>query len=197
MIDKGFISVFILALFLTFSVMATAVYATSTDQQLNFLADWKIVDLTQPLTADMPIWPGDPNFEMTPWATYEKDQYYINKLSIGEHSGTHWGTPNTFIEGGRSAEMFTINELVVPAAVIDIRQKAEKDVDYRLSIDDVKNWEKQHGREIPAGSVVILFTGWQDKWHDSQAFLGIDDKEILHCSNSRTALKASNSAKYF
>lgn len=65
------------------------------------LTDWQVFDLTQPLTPDIPIWPGDPAFEIEPWATYEVDYYFINRISIGEHSGTHWGTPNTFIEGAQ------------------------------------------------------------------------------------------------
>ncbi len=141
---------------------------------------WNVVDLTQPLTDNIPIWPGDPRFELTPWATYEKDQYFINRISIGEHSGTHWGTPNTFIKGARSAEMFAAHELVAPAVVIDIRKIAAGDVDYRLTVDDVKAWEKKEEKSISYGSVVILFTGWQEKWNDPKAFLGIDDKDTLH-----------------
>ncbi|SCY76630.1 cyclase family protein [Desulfoluna spongiiphila] len=139
-----------------------------------------IVDLTQPLTPHIPIWPGDPAFEVAPWATYEKDQYFINRIAMGEHSGTHWGTPNTFIKGARSAEMFDARELVVPAVVIDIRQHAEKDTDHRFSIDELKAWEKAQGKNILPGSLVILFTGWQDKWHDPEAFLGTDKEKTLH-----------------
>jgi kynurenine formamidase len=142
------------------------------------LTDWQVIDLTQPLTETIPIWPGDPEFVIEPWATYEVDYYYINKISIGEHSGTHWGTPNTFIEGARSAEMIPAAELVVPAVVIDIRDRAE-DVDYRLTVDDITAWEAENG-EIPAGSVVILFTGWQDKWDDPAAFIGADAEGVLH-----------------
>lgn len=143
------------------------------------LVDWQVIDLTQPLTPDIPIWPGDPAFEIEPWATYEVDYYYINRISIGEHSGTHWGTPNTFIEGGRSAEMIPAAELVVPAVVIDIREQGAQDADYRLSVDDVAAWEAENG-EIPAGSVVILLTGWQDKWADPAAFIGEDADGVLH-----------------
>ncbi len=143
------------------------------------LTDWQVIDLTQPLTPSMPIWPGDPEFVIEPWATYDVDYYYINRISIGEHSGTHWGTPNTFIEGGRSADMIPAEELVVPAVVIDIRDKAMQDVDYRLTVDDIRAWEAAHG-EIPTGSVVILFTGWQDKWDDPAAFIGEDAEGVLH-----------------
>ncbi|MEO8612469.1 MAG: cyclase family protein, partial [Chloroflexota bacterium] len=97
--------------------------------------DWKVVDLTQPLTTSIPIWPGDPAFEVEAWASYAKDGYFINRISIGEHSGTHWGTPNTFIEGARSADQIKPEELIAPAVVIDIRDTAAKDADYRLSVD--------------------------------------------------------------
>ncbi len=143
------------------------------------LKDWKVVDLTQPLTTNIPLWPGDPQFEVEAWASYAKDGYFINRFSIGEHSGTHWGTPNTFIEGGRSADQIKPEELVIPAVVIDIRDQSAKDADYRLSLDDVKNWEKANG-EVPVGSLVILYTGWQDKWSDSKAFLNLDKDGVLH-----------------
>ncbi|GAB4428038.1 MAG: cyclase family protein [Anaerolineae bacterium] len=143
------------------------------------LTEWQVIDLTQPLTPAMPIWPGDPEFIIEPWATYEEDYYYINRISIGEHSGTHWGTPNTFIEGGRSADMIPAEELVVPAVVIDIRDQAGQDVDYRLTVDDIRAWEATNG-DIPAGSVVILFTGWQDKWDDPASFIGEDADGVLH-----------------
>ena len=143
------------------------------------LKDWKVVDLTQPLLTTIPLWPGDPQFEVEAWASYAKDGYFINRFSIGEHSGTHWGTPNTFIEGGRSADQIKPEELVIPAVVIDIRDQSAKDADYRLSLDDVKNWEKANG-DIPEGSLVILYTGWQDKWNDPKAFLNLDKDEVLH-----------------
>lgn len=142
------------------------------------LQDWQIVDLTQPFTPDLPLWPGDPAFEVEAWASYDTDGYFINRIAIGEHSGTHWGTPNTFIEGARSAEMFTAEELVVPAVVIDVRAQSA-DVDYRVSIEDITVWEEANG-EIPAGSVVILLTGWQDKWDDPASFLGTDADGVLH-----------------
>jgi kynurenine formamidase len=143
------------------------------------LTDWQVIDLTQPLTLTIPIWPGDPAFEVEAWASYANDGYFINRISIGEHSGTHWGTPNTFIEGARSADLIPAKELVVPAVVIDLRTQAQADADYRLSLDDITTWEAEHGT-IPAGSVVILWTGWQDKWGDPAAFLNQDADGVMH-----------------
>lgn len=131
---------------------------------------WRVVDLTHPLTATMPLWAGDPSIEIQPWASYGQEGYMINRLIIGEHSGTHWGTPNSFIPNARSADQFTAQELVVPAVVLDRRESAAPNPDYCLSLADVEAWEARHGL-VPSGSLVILFTGWQDRWSHSPSFL--------------------------
>jgi len=135
------------------------------------LKQWHVVDLTHPLAPDMPVWPGDPPFEQAPWTTYEKTGYLSHRFSIGDHGGTHWGTPNTVISGGRSADQFSADDLVLPAAVIDIRVQAAANADHRLSVADITAWERINGR-ISAGSLVILFTGWQDRWKNPRKFLG-------------------------
>jgi len=143
------------------------------------LRNWQVVDLTQPLRPTIPIWPGDPPFEIQAWASYAQDGYFINRISIGEHSGTHWGTPNTFIEGATSADAVPVRNLIVPAVVIDIRNAAAQNPDYRLSMADVRAWEQVNGK-IPAGSLVILYTGWQSKWNNPTAFLNQDSQGVLH-----------------
>ena len=45
--------------------------------------------------------------------------------------------------------------------------------DHTLTIADVLAWEQQHG-EVTAGSVVLLYTGWQHKWSNSSAFFNRD-----------------------
>ncbi|MCP4118809.1 MAG: cyclase family protein [Desulfobacteraceae bacterium] len=143
------------------------------------MAPWKVVDLTHPLDDNIPIWPGDPEFKLASHASYEKDGYLTSRMVVGEHSGTHWGTPNTFIKGGRSADMFTAEELVVPAVVMDIRAIAGHDRDYSLTVEAVTAWERENGR-IPRGSVVVLFTGWQERWNDPEAFFGMDGDNGMH-----------------
>ncbi|MDP5339297.1 MAG: cyclase family protein, partial [Nodularia sp. (in: cyanobacteria)] len=69
--------------------------------------------------------------------------------------------------------------LVLPGVVIDICEAAAINADYALTIADVLAWEKKHG-EITAGSLVLLHTGWQDKWLDKTAFLNPDAEGIMH-----------------
>jgi kynurenine formamidase len=154
-------------------IVAISLMLQARQSAIAALPKWKIVDLTHPLTPTIPIWSGDPAIEIKPWAAYTKEGYLINRITIGEHSGTHWGTPNSFIPGAKSAEQFTAAELLLPSVVIDIRQQASQNPDYQLSLADIQAWEAAHGK-IPARSLVILFTGWQDRWADPARFFNTD-----------------------
>jgi kynurenine formamidase len=66
--------------------------------------------------------------------------------------------------------------------VIDVARQAAADPDYRLTPADVEQFEGEHG-PIPAGSIVLLRTGWSTRWPDARAYLGDDrpgDASNLH-----------------
>ncbi|HQJ27309.1 MAG TPA: cyclase family protein [Thermoleophilia bacterium] len=140
----------------------------------------RVVELSQPISPDIPLWPGDPAVVFKVVATMDKDGYYLRSFSIGEHSATHMNAPNSFVEGSpEDITSYPAEQRVVPAVVVDVRPQCAEDADYRLSRDDVLAWEKEHG-EIAPGSVVLMLTGWQDLWDDPQAFLNLDDQGELH-----------------
>jgi kynurenine formamidase len=76
-------------------------------------------------------------------------------------------------------EQLPVRNLIVPAAVIDISGRAKRDADSAVTIDDVKAWEKNHGR-LPRGSAVFMYSGWDVKAGDPQAYLGTDKSNTLH-----------------
>lgn len=144
-----------------------------------FFAACRVIDLSQPLHTGIPLWAGDPEIELETWASYAQNGYFIQRLSLGEHSGTHWGTPNTFLEDGRTVQQFSAQDLFLPAVLIDIRSQCLHNVDYQLSVDDIDIWEQQHGLISP-NSLVIIYTGWQDKWATPLHFFNIDADGIAH-----------------
>jgi kynurenine formamidase len=139
----------------------------------------KIVNLSHVIDANIPIWPGDPIPTFETVANIDPDGYYLRKLSIGEHSATHMNSGNSFFAGGASIDSYTPEQLVRRAVVIDIRDKAAANSDYMLTQQDVKDWESRNGR-IQKDSVVILYTGWQDKWSNPTAFFNQDVDGGLH-----------------
>ena len=142
---------------------------TSNSPNLKSLTYTKIVDLSHVIDPNIPIWQNDPPVEFESVAELEKDGYYLRRFSMGEHSGTHINAPNSFYPDGIGIDSYPSESLVVPAIVIDIRHKTTENPDYALTIDDVLNWEEQH-HCIQNGSVVLLYTGWQERWGDVETF---------------------------
>ncbi|HEY9848299.1 MAG TPA: cyclase family protein [Leptolyngbyaceae cyanobacterium] len=141
----------------------------------------RVIHLSHVIDTNIPIWPGDPPVELETVATIEKDGYYLRRFSMGEHSATHINAPISFHPSGIAIDRYPAESLVVPAVVIDISKSANANFDYCLTINDIWHWEQQNGK-IPRGSVVLVYTGWQEKWlkSDENAFLNPDKAGNLH-----------------
>ena len=167
-----------IAITLSFLVSLT-VNADQTNVASKTISYSRIVDLSHVIDPKIPIWPGDPAVEFQVVAHFATEGYYLRKFTIGEHSATHMNAANSFVKEGTGIDAYPPQSRVVKAVVVDVRDKVQKNPDYTLSQQDVLDWEQQHG-EIPAESVVILYTGWQEKWGDSAAFFNQDIQGKLH-----------------
>jgi len=150
------------------------------------LGQSKIVDLTHSFDDKTIYWPTAPsNFKLTTLSfgqTAGGYFYAANSFCTPEHGGTHLDAPIHFSQKGNTADQIPLRQLIAPGAIIDVSAKAAKDADYRLSLEDVKAWEKKHGA-IAAGSIVVLRTGWGARWPDKRRYLGDDtpgDASKLH-----------------
>ncbi len=150
------------------------------------LAGVEIVDLSHAYGEETLYWPTAPSrFELETLASGPTEAGYFyaaHRFSTPEHGGTHLDAPFHFAEQGWTAERIPLQNLIAPAAVIDISPQAEADPDYRLAPEDVLAWEAEQGR-VPAGAIVLLRTGWSARWPDPRAYLGDDtpgDASNLH-----------------
>ncbi len=141
----------------------------------------KVIDLTYPLNANNPYWPGEAYqpFKLEVIATLEKEGAYSCRYSSPEHLGTHIDAPNHFEPNQPSVDEIPFEDLVGPAVVIDITLKVEADTDYRLMVEDITEWEQEHGT-IPQGAIVFLYTGWGKRWNDPARYRNIDEKGMKH-----------------
>jgi kynurenine formamidase len=145
----------------------------------------KIVDLTYSFDENTIYWPTAKPFQLeivSATKTAGGFWYAANNVCLAEHGGTHMDAPIHFSEGKHAADEVPIQQLIGPAAVIDVREQASKDADYRLTVDDLKAWEKKHGR-LAKGAIVLMFSGWGERWPDKKRVLGTDkagDVENLH-----------------
>jgi len=139
-----------------------------------------ILDLTHTLNAKFPYIPTEVTypFEIKSIATIEKMGVAANEWKIHEHIGTQFDAPSHFAKGGMSAEQVDVHNLLVPAIIINISDKAAKDRNAVLTIDDILNWEKQYD-SIPQNAAVLIYSGWDKKVH-SPEFIGMDSMHKKH-----------------
>jgi kynurenine formamidase len=92
------------------------------------------------------------------------------RISVAEHFGTHLDAPSHLgAPGSLTVEQIPPRSLVGPVAVVDVRERVAADDDYELGVADLLAWEARHGTIAPA-SVVVMFSGWQDRWPDALAY---------------------------
>jgi kynurenine formamidase len=134
-----------------------------------------LVDLTHPLSEKTLFWPTSPSgfsLQQLAYGTTPGGWFYsAYAFSSPEHGGTHLDAPLHFAERGLPTDRIPLAGLIAPAIVIDVTEQARSDRDYRLTPEDVAQFEAASGR-IPAGSVVLLRTDWDSRWGDRLAYFG-------------------------
>jgi kynurenine formamidase len=138
-----------------------------------------LVDLTYPLTTSFPAFTPGEEAQRRTVVTIEDDGYYMQEWRIIEHIGTHVDAPGHFTPGGRLAPELELSELIVPAVVIDISARAARDPDTVVTVEDLRAFERRHGR-IPRDAAVLMHSGWGAKVGDADAYRGADATGTLH-----------------
>ena len=131
----------------------------------------RFCDLTHTFREGFPVFVTGEEPERETIANYATDGFYAQKWTFGEHSGTHMDVPGHFIPGGRLSPQITVPELIIPVVVVDIRKKARQDPNAMVEVDDIKRFERKHGK-IPRGALVAADSGWASKVNDPLAFKG-------------------------
>jgi kynurenine formamidase len=135
-------------------------------------------DLTHLFRAGFPMYTGAPPARRT-LVTIPENGFYAQEWTFGEHSGTHMDAPGHFVLGGRLTPEIDPRELMVPIVVIDISDKAQSNPDAAVSVDDLVDFERRHGR-IPRGALVCEYSGWESRVGDPDAYRNADSSGTYH-----------------
>ncbi|MGH7563559.1 MAG: cyclase family protein [Gemmatimonadota bacterium] len=132
------------------------------------------IDLTYAFGDSTIYWPTANGFELEVDAhgMTEGGWWYVaNSFRAAEHGGTHLDAPIHFAEGGRTAAEIPLADLTGMAVVIDVSGAAAADPDHLIDVGELEAWETANGR-IPDRSIVLLETGWGERWADAERYLG-------------------------
>ena len=156
----------------------------------------RVVDLTRPIEPGIAMWPGTPAPSFETKVTVEENGFFARLWHLWEHTGTHIDAPAHFISGGATVESLPLAGLVCPAVVIDVSDRCEGKPDYAVSTDDVARFEAAHG-QVPAGSAVLLHTGWDVLGNDRERYMGPEGDLHFPGSASRPPACSSRTVNPF
>ena len=162
----SYYSVFILSMIIT-----GLVYCRSTTA-----GQW--IDLTHDFSSETVYWPNGDTFKKDLIYDGETEKgYYYSAYSFcaPEHGGTHIDAPVHFAKGRRSVDQIPIDQLLGDAIMVDVSKQALKNVDYLITVDDLKKWEAQHGK-IQDLSIILLKTGYGQFWPNLKKYMGTDKR---------------------
>jgi kynurenine formamidase len=124
------------------------------------------VNLTMSLRDGVPLYPGDPAFTWkvatdTRTSGHDDGGYLLEHVtSLGTHTASHISAPVHFILGGKRLDQLDEDFTLMPLAVIDVRRRIASDgPDFVVDREDLRVWERRHGR-VPRHGCVLLLTGY-------------------------------------
>lgn len=139
-----------------------------------------VADLTHLLGPGFPGFPGAPApFTITQAVSHDTNGYYGSVLNYWEHIGTHMDAPIHFAKNGLFVDQLAVENLVVPAAVLNLTEQVQRNPDYMLTPDDIRAWERRYGR-LPDNAAVLMASGWGARAGSVEAFRNADSGGVMH-----------------
>ena len=118
-------------------------------------------DLTQPLTGDVPRFPGDPAVDVAPLPGLAPWQ--VSRIAMGTHSGTHMDAPCHRFPGGKGIGAYGPERLVGTGVVVDASGLRDDEAIPVAMLADVAS-------SMAPRSFVVIRTGWDQFWGEDRYF---------------------------
>ncbi|XP_060072502.1 isatin hydrolase-like [Ylistrum balloti] len=128
----------------------------------------RVVDLSYDMDYNSLTYPINPRFNLSiqysgPYGTAPWLEF--GNVEFAEHTGTHVDSPNHFDKNGLQAHQVSLEQLMGPGVVINVKANAANDIDYQVTDQDLMAWEEKHGR-IPNGAIILMNSGWGSRYPD-------------------------------
>jgi len=132
----------------------------------------RYVDLTHTITPAIPVWPGFGPSTFGPAVdpktgkpyNYKDDGFEATRYMLAtDQLGTQLDPPAHWNPDYPAIDELPPTFAIRPLVVISIVAQVAKDPGYHLTVADILDWEKRHGR-IPEGAVAFVRSDWSKDW---------------------------------
>jgi len=81
----------------------------------------RIHDVSVPISAKTPTYPGDPGIDISQWLSLENgDSANVTALNFGAHTATHIDAPAHFLRNGATLASLSLDKLIGEVRVVEI-----------------------------------------------------------------------------
>jgi arylformamidase len=120
------------------------------------------IDLTYPITIDMPVYPGTPPPEIHPIARFQNNGFREQQLTFASHTGTHMDAPSHLLDRGETLDQLSVNHFFGTGLCIDIGMTPPGRIEWTM----LQRFQK----ELSHSDFVLLRTGWGQYWGAARYF---------------------------
>ncbi len=131
----------------------------------------KIYDVSVPIDAALPVFPGDPVFRSQAVRSLDEKGYELHEITMGNHTGTHVDAPAHFVRNGTTVDEIPLEVLNGRARVVEIHDPGKVDVpelERLLLMDDFRILFKTKNSHL-----------WDGPFTDDYIFLTKEGAEYL------------------
>lgn len=118
----------------------------------------KLIDISNILDNETPIYPGDYSLTLTKHKTLEKDYYTSYLLSSCLHTGTHIDIPMHLLEDKRMVSDFPLDSFMGKGVLLDVRG------------EDTITMKPSYEEMIKEEEIVLLYTGFDKQYKTKRYF---------------------------
>jgi kynurenine formamidase len=134
----------------------------SKDRDTTITLSRSFYDLTQAISKDTPIYPGDPQPCFEPSSTIERDNYNVTRIIMGSHSSTHVDAQKHFMMYGNSIDMEPLSKFLGESIVVDLSEK--RNIGDGITCSDLEAYSKG----IKNDDILLIYTGTSEYWMKDQ-----------------------------
>ena len=140
-----------------------------------------IIDLTQTISENLEVYPGDPPVEVHTVSTLE-DGFVLERVCMSSHVGTHLDAPCHVLMGGADVSSIALEQLMLPCVYVDMSALSKKEdrlAKLKGGFTDLKDkalllsTNEKLSANITPEEVEVLITG-------GVKLLGVDAMSVEH-----------------
>ncbi len=141
-------------------------------QKTISLNNFSFIDLTHPLSAEVPHWGEDVGFKYNARNIRNIElpngvKFRVQRLEMSAGIGTHMDAPSHCFEEASAIDHLPLERLITTCCVVDVSDHAHEK--YAVTLADIDHFEEKYAM-IPKDSFVIIRTGWDERWNEPSAY---------------------------